>query len=195
MKVRPAAMALSLLLISALQLGCGASSESNDTSGEQAQDEVTPTKHSCCTDVESADQEIAVTIADRAAYDDMLAKHKGKVILVDFWATWCGPCVKQFPHTVELSKKYDPATLAVISVSMDQPDDREKVLEFLRNKGAAFDNLISQYGIGQKGFEAFDVSDGAIPHYKLYDRAGVVRHATNDPNEVEVWINELLNAE
>jgi len=55
---------------------------------------------------------------------DWIAKHHGKVVLVDFWATWCGPCVKGFPHLVELSNKHRDAGLAVRSSLPGAPKSR-----------------------------------------------------------------------
>jgi thiol-disulfide isomerase/thioredoxin len=94
------------------------------------------------------------------------------VVLVEFWATWCAPCVKLFPRTVELHQSLADHGLAVISVSMDDTDSREAVLRFLRSRGATFENFISQYGLGSEGFDAFDINDGALPHLKVYGRDG-----------------------
>lgn len=138
---------------------------------------------------------VTVGLADRAAYEQTIAKHLGKVVLVDCWATWCPPCVMQFPHTVQLSRKYDPNQLAVVSVSMDEPEDQEQVLQFLSAKQARFDNLISAYGVGMESFEAFEITDGAIPHYKVYDRRGKLRHMANSNEGIEQVIEPLLNEE
>lgn len=115
----------------------------------------------------------------------MLAKHRGKVVLVDFWATWCGPCVKQFPHLIELSSKHREAGLAVVSVSMNEPKDREAVLAFLKRQKADFDNLLPEYGAGSRFLEAFDLR-GDVPFYKLYDSQGVLRYTfSDDPSGIE----------
>jgi thiol-disulfide isomerase/thioredoxin len=114
-------------------------------------------------------------VADIDEYRATLAKLRGKVVLVDFWATWCPSCVEQFPHTVELHRKYAERGLAVVSVSLDEPDAEPRVQEFLRRNGTSFDNLLSAYGGGVKAIEAFGLS-GAVPCYRVYDRAGELRH-------------------
>jgi thiol-disulfide isomerase/thioredoxin len=138
---------------------------------------------------------ITVTLADRAVYDQVVGQHAGRVVLVDFWATWCLPCVQQFPHTVALSQQYGPERLAVVSVSMDEPQDRDKVLHYLKQQQATFDNLISEYGIGQKGFDAFEITDGAIPHYKVYDRTGTLRHVGSSNEGIDQILEQLLAEE
>src|SRR5439155_26010967 len=64
---------------------------------------------------------VDVTEAKYAALDTALKEEKGSVVLVDFWATWCGPCVKKFPDLVALHQKYADQGLTCISVSMDDP--------------------------------------------------------------------------
>jgi thiol-disulfide isomerase/thioredoxin len=116
-------------------------------------------------------------------FEQVIASHKGKVVLVDFWATWCGPCVKQFPHTVEIWHKYREKGLDVISVSVDELKDDQNVREFLASKGAGFQNLLTTYGLD--AITEFDVDNGGVPCYWIYDRTGklVDRISPGDPTK------------
>ena len=72
---------------------------------------------------------------------------KGKVVLVDCWATWCPPCVKRFPQLVETQRIYAEKGLACMGVCMDKyraPEEysRDRVLKFLKEMKAGFPNLI-----------------------------------------------------
>lgn len=116
--------------------------------------------------------EVGVRTIDRAGYAELLERSRGNVLLVDFWATWCGPCMELFPHTVELHKRYADRGLTVVSVSLDDPDTSlPQVLQFLTEQNAAFANFISQYGTGTDSTEVFEL-DGPLPQMKLFDRQG-----------------------
>lgn len=173
--------ALPLLGVTALvvvTLGC--SSEKKSPASKSA--EASAAKSPATGGEASARAPAPVTVVGRQEYEQAIAKHRGKVVLVDYWATWCGPCVKQFPHTVELWEKNRDRGLDVISLSFDEPDNLDLVREFLREKGARFENLVSKVGSGETSAEEFDF-DGALPHYVLYDREGklVKRISPSDP--------------
>lgn len=121
---------------------------------------------------------VAVTEVKYEDLDKAIAAGKGKVVLVDFWATWCGPCVKKFPHFVETHKKYKDKGLVCVSVSMDKEGpakeyDKEKVLKFLKEKDAAFPNyiLLDYKTTEEKLTKRFGL-DGGIPFMAMFGKDG-----------------------
>lgn len=104
-----------------------------------------------------------------------LAGAKGKVVLVDCWALWCGPCVANFPDLVERHKKYRDKGLLCVSVSLDSGRNPPgQVLAFLQKQKATFPNfylLQSGQSESQKFAQMFDYK-GGIPHAALFDKQG-----------------------
>ena len=140
---------------------------------------------------------VAVRTADETELARSVRQHRGKVVLVDFWATWCPGCLDLFPHTVGLHKQFASRGLAVISVSFDDPEeDRTSVLDFLTSQGANFENFISRHGAGPKSAEAFEIENGTLPHFKLYDRKGILRKTFGDEvfeaEDIDRAVEELL---
>jgi len=139
-------------------------------------------------------------VTDAAGYNDAVASQRGKVVLVDFWATWCPTCIKQFPHTVALFEQYRDRGLAVFSVSLDQPNAEPQVRTFLEKNRASFTNLLSSYKNGLAAIEAYGLP-GSVPCYRVYDRTGKLRHEFGvDPRaerqftieDIEAAVAELL---
>jgi thiol-disulfide isomerase/thioredoxin len=99
-----------------------------------------------------------------------IASRKGRVLLVDFWATWCGPCVKELPNVLKIYEKYHDKGFEVIGISLDQ--DKDALTTFIKDKkmswpqyfdGKGWENKIStQYGID------------SIPATYLLDKEGKV---------------------
>jgi len=133
---------------------------------------------------------------DRAAYDSLLGDLAGKVVLVDFWATWCAPCLEQLPHAAELASRRAPHGLAVVTLCMDEPKDAARASKLLRAKaGADVRRLISAQGGGPDAMEAFEISGGSVPHYKLYDRNGKLRRTFGvDPAAERQFTAEDIDA-
>ena len=151
----------------------------------------------CSASPPSADRPPLRTI-DAAGLARVLDQHRGQVVLVDFWATWCGPCVKLFPHTAQWQQRYGDRGLAVITVSLDDPADGPSVGKFLAQNGAATENYLSSYGVGPAAMTAFGIADGALPHVRIYDAEGRLHKTFTsggrmiDPKEIESAVTKLL---
>ncbi len=137
--------------------------------------------------------EITVGIIDQAEYAEMLRRHRGKVVLVDFWATWCGPCLEMFPHTVTLHRRFADRGLVVVSLSVDDPEDEPAVRRFLAGQRATFENFISRHGTGTESFQAFELGEGGVPELKLYGRDGKLLK-TFDANAGPIDLEQLDRA-
>lgn len=144
---------------------------------------------------------VHLELVDRQQFDEVLGRFKGKVVLVDLWATWCGPCVDRFPHNVELYERFRDRGFELVAVSFDEPSDEAAVRSFLGQHNARFTNLLSRHGT-QASFDLFEPDFGGIPNYWLYDRQGKQvrrfspadpeRPLTPDSDDLERAIEELL---
>ena len=123
---------------------------------------------------------------------------KGKVMLINFWATWCKPCVKEFPELVKLYNNYKDEGFELIFISVDVPEDVEsKVIPFLKKQGVDF---VSYYNKFDKPEELINYIDkdweGAIPSTYIYDKEGkLTTHILGSKSyeEFEAEITKNLN--
>jgi peroxiredoxin len=105
-----------------------------------------------------------------------LSDFKGKVVILDFWATWCPPCVKEIPHFNELAKEYKDAGLVVFGVSVDR-DGAKAVNKFEKNK------MTINYPLALFDQPTYDTYQmylpkdrrGGIPFTFVIDREGNIR--------------------
>jgi thiol-disulfide isomerase/thioredoxin len=130
-----------------------------------------------------------------------LVSLRGKLVVVDVWATWCLPCLERFPHIVELNRRYRDRGVTVVSMSVDDRDDKkaaQMARQFLVKQNARFRNYLMDEPI-LDAFEKLGVQ--GIPAVFIYDRTGRRRYFLNadDPNhqftskEVDDAIAKLLS--
>jgi thiol-disulfide isomerase/thioredoxin len=130
----------------------------------------------------------------------------GKVVLLDFWATWCGPCMAEMPDIAKLIKSYADAgkPLAVVAVSIDQADDgdeddvRAKVEKTLKAKELDLQVApVGRVALDSSLTVARAFKAEAIPQLVLIDAKGVVRHVhigVTEKNTLTEEIDALLKA-
>jgi thiol-disulfide isomerase/thioredoxin len=125
----------------------------------------------------SSSSRVRVQMVSPDEFKKAVADQKGNVVLVDFWATYCGPCREKFPQTLALGKKYADRGLALISMSLDSPsaDDQRKVLKFLQSQDSQAINLANRLEDTDVAFGELDIDGGALPHYKVFDRRGKLK--------------------
>lgn len=85
---------------------------------------------------------IDIQVANLATVLAKIAEQQGKVVVVDTWATWCPPCVAEFPELVQIHERLGSQGVVCMSVSMDKVKDKDKALKFLQQKNAAFPNFL-----------------------------------------------------
>ncbi len=114
-----------------------------------------------------------LTPVDEAGFVKLVASQKGKVVLFDFWATWCEPCRASMPALVKLSAKLAGKGLSWITVSADEPEDESAAVAFLKQAGVTGAGYLKQAKNDQNFINAIDPKwSGALPAMFLYDRAG-----------------------
>jgi thiol-disulfide isomerase/thioredoxin len=133
---------------------------------------------------------------DEAGYARLVAAQRGKVALMNFWATWCAPCRKEMPDLAALQKRLQARGFVFVTVSADEPEDAAAAEGFLRKSGVAGAGYLKKARDDNDFINAIDPKwSGALPASFLYDRQGrKVRSFFGevDLRELESAIQKLL---
>ncbi len=128
------------------------------------------------------------TNADPLGEARALADLKGKVVVLDFWATWCGPCIQSIPKNNEIARKY--ADKGVVVIGVCHKDGGEKMVETIRSKKIEYPCAIDSKGEANTAYKV----DG-YPDYVIIDREGRVRGADVQNGQLEKALDHLLSTE
>ena len=125
---------------------------------------------------------------DEAGYAELLRPRRGKVVLVDFWATWCEPCREELPKLVAVSNKLDRAKFTLLTISADEPEQESAAASLLKKVGLRSPGYIKHTDDDQAFINSVDRNwSGALPALFLYDACGRrIRSFIGDSDVAEI---------
>ena len=124
-----------------------------------------------------------------------LADFRGKVLVLDFYATWCEPCRQSIPRLIALQKDYGPKGLQIVGLNVGGPDDRIKVADFSRELGIQY-----PLGFPDKALTDLFLSDNqTIPQTFVFGREGqllkrFIGYDMSTESELEKVISEAVSS-
>lgn len=143
------------------------------------------------THAEDASALLALSLPDVSGTPQSLAQWRGKVVVVNFWATWCAPCREEMPEFVKAQEEFGARGLQLVGIAVD---DADKVSKFVKDIGLNYPALIG-------GYSAIDLSKSvgnrlaALPFTVVIDRQGNVAHTQLGqlkPDQLRSILTKLL---
>lgn len=111
----------------------------------------------------------ALELKDLTGKEVSLTDFKGRVVLLHFWASWCRPCVKEFPAIIELEERFKARGLTILAVAADSEERAKDFLSSLSTDTSSLNVLIDQYGSAMRSFKV-----SVFPVSFIVDRGGRV---------------------
>ncbi len=134
---------------------------------------------------EWAQESVTLDTIDIAGLKKLVKNSSDKLRLINVWATWCGPCVEEFPDLVTINRMYRSRDFEFVSISADTPGKENKVLAFLKKKEASSKNYIFN---GDDKYALIDAVDknwqGALPYTLVVEPGGKIIYSKEGPIDV-----------
>lgn len=125
-----------------------------------------------CKEVQKKENKVEVTKLSFNEFSEYLNKNEPKTYIINFWATWCAPCVKELPYFEEITKTYSKNEVEVILVSLDFPDKLEsKLIPFIKKHKLQSEVLLLDAPNENEWIPKIDSTwSGAIPATVIYNK-------------------------
>jgi len=134
---------------------------------------------------------------DEEAFRRMVADHRGKVLLVDFWATWCAPCREELPKLVALSSNHRGQGFDFVTISCDEPEQDAEAAAFVAAQRVPSPRYIRRAKDDDIFINSIDPKwSGALPALFVFDRAGRQAHSfigETNMQQLDAFIKSLLH--
>lgn len=128
-----------------------------------------------------AKEPVSLEPIDEAQVKDLLNNRSGKLRLVNVWATWCGPCIVEFPEFITINRMYRGRDFEFVSICLDDLAKKDKALKFLRDKQASNKNYIFNIDNKFALIEAVDPKwQGALPYTLIVEPGGKIVYGKQD---------------
>ena len=128
-----------------------------------------------------AKEPVSLETIDEAGIKDLLKNNSGKLRLINVWATWCGPCIVEFPEFITINRMYRGRDFGFVSICLDDVAKKEKALKFLKEKQASNKNYIFNIDEKYALIEAVDPKwQGALPYTIIVEPGGKIVYAKQD---------------
>lgn len=168
---------LTVVVLCALTLGCSVSPSPQHDPGPTA-----PAKPAAVTT-----PAVNLSVATWKETEAMIAGHKGKVVVVDLWSSWCEPCIAEFPGLVKLQEKHGDKVVCISfnlnysGATGETPEDsRAEVLKFLGEQKAEFQNILCS----EPDTDVYQTLHlAAVPAVLVYDKSGQLRKRFDNEND------------
>ena len=144
---------------------------------------------------QSEQEPVRIELAGADRLKALRTNGTGKLILVNFWATWCAPCVDEFPELQKMVRMYRKRELEVVTVSINAPDEEKLVHKFLDEQHAINTNLLWNTNDSAEAVSAFGTDwKGGVPYTVLFGMKGEILYRSQGPMDALEVRRAILKA-